>query len=298
MATDQTKSKTRQYVVDLDDGSAGSSRALVYALGAIGGLALGALVVRSFEGLAGGAAARIRDAARERFSPGWTRRTPAATDELMSLEDRVLDAFLGDDVLSGEAIDVGAVAPGIIELSGRASGREELRLALAVAQGIEGVQTVINRMEVEHDRYALHPEDEDDDRSSGAEWTGMRSGMGPRRQGWGTDPGRKDDSQHHREMAVERADRAQFEEEGYHHRPRVADRGGEPGSPGEYSEDELDNQSPYGKHATPAPPPRQALNSTARVGEGLKPGTELELEGSDVPVKPHQRQRGDEQRGT
>ena len=31
----------------------------------------------------------------------------------------------------------------------------------------------------------------------------------------------------------------------------------------------------------------QALNSDARVGEGLKPGTELMLEAADVPVKPH-----------
>jgi hypothetical protein len=41
----------------------------------------------------------------------------------------------------------------------------------------------------------------------------------------------------------------------------------------------------------------QALNSQARVGEGMKPGTELRLEQSDVPIKPHQRQPGDEDRG-
>ena len=54
-----------------------------------------------------------------------------------------------------------------------------------------------------------------------------------------------------------------------------------------YAEDELDNQSPYGKHAIPVPEQPQALNSQSRVGEGLKPGTELALEAADVPVKPH-----------
>ncbi len=194
---------------------------------------------------------------------------------------------------------MGAVAPGIVELSGVASGRDALRLALSVAQALDGVQTVINRIEVERggERWALDPEDVDHARPSGSEWTGMRGGMGSRRQARGTDPDRTDDSQHQREVAVERADRAQFEEEGYHHRPRMAARGDEPARPSAYDEDDLDNQSPYGKHATPAPPPREALNSRARVGEGLKPGTELELEGSDLPLKPHQREHGDEHRG-
>jgi hypothetical protein len=297
MVTEQTKSQGAgpvRAVVDLeDDGSGLDTRTLAYALGAIGGVALGALLVRTLAGRVGRAAGgRLRDAVRDRTGGD------GGGDELMSLEDRVLDAFLADDVLSGEPIDVGAVAPGIVELSGVVSGRDELRLALAVAQRLDGVQTVLNRLEVEgQDRWAMDPEDVYGARESGSEWTGMRGGMGARRQARGTDPDRPDDSQHQRDVAVERADRAQFEEEGYHHRPRVGSRGGEPQNPGGFDEDDLDNQSPYGKHATQAQPPREALNSSVRVGEGLKPGTELTLEGSDLPLKPHQRERGDEHRG-
>ena len=58
-------------------------------------------------------------------------------------------------------------------------------------------------------------------------------------------------------------------------------------NPTRYREDELDNQDPYGKHAVSTPEQPQAMHSHSRVGEGLKPGTELALEGSDVPVKPH-----------
>ena len=63
-------------------------------------------------------------------------------------------------------------------------------------------------------------------------------------------------------------------------------------NPTNFREDELDNQSPFGKHAVaqgnPTDGPPQALNSQSRVGEGMKPGTELALEAADVPVKPHQ----------
>ena len=59
------------------------------------------------------------------------------------------------------------------------------------------------------------------------------------------------------------------------------------GNPTDYEEDELDNQSPHGKHAGSEPEQPQDLRARSRVGEGLKPGTELRLERSDLPVKPH-----------
>jgi hypothetical protein len=112
--------------------------------------------------------------------------------------------------------------------------------------------------------------------------------MGQRRQAEETDPG-ADDSQHMREMALEQSDRDQYEDEDLaHSRPRV---GARPGTgernPTHYAEDELDNQDPYGKHAVPAAEQPQAFNSQARVGEGTEPGLELEMEQSDVPLKPH-----------
>lgn len=301
MASEKKKTQTKkrtgpEYVVELEEGG-GMARTLLYAIGAAAGLALGAVLARGLEGTVGREAAeRIRSAGR-RMTPGRLRRSAGEVELLVELEDRVLDAFLADRVLSEQGIDVGVVAPGVVELSGMVSDRETARRALRAAQQLDGVWSVLNRMEIEDDdRPALLPEEEEGPRGSGAEWTGLRSGMGTRRQGRSTDPGRNDDSQHQRERAVERADREQWEEEGYHHRPRMAARGNDPQNPGGYGEDDLDNQSPYGKHAT-ARPPRDELNSRSRVGEGLKPATELRLEGSDVPLKPHQRQPGDEDRG-
>ena len=49
-----------------------------------------------------------------------------------------------------------------------------------------------------------------------------------------------------------------------------------------YSEDELDNQDPHGKHARlTLDAPAQDLNTHARVGERAKPGTTLRLERTD-----------------
>lgn len=288
-----------EYVVDLED-DGGIARTVVYTVGAVLGLALGAVLVRGLGGVVGqGTADRLRAAGR-RMTPDRLRRTAVGADALMDLEDRVLDAFLDDEVLAEEGIDVGVVAPGVVELSNVVSSRQAARRALDVAREIDGVWSVLNRMEMEDDRgrYALDAEEMDRDRGDGGEWTGMRSGMGSRRQGRGTDPDRPDDSHHQRERAVERADRAQFEEEGYHHRPRMAARGYDPNDPRGYDEGELDNQSPYGRHATPAPPPTRDRNPESRVGEGLAPATELTLEGSDLPLKPHQRAPGDEHRGT
>jgi len=151
---------------------------------------------------------------------------------------------------------------------------------------VAGVVTVVNRMELDDDGEG----DETDgwEGHMAGEWTGRQVGMGQRRQSEETDPG-ADDSQHLREMALEQSDRAQFEDEDLaHSQPRVSARPGT-GSPNptRYDEDELDNQDPYGKHAVGSPEQPQALNSQARVGEGLSPGLELAIEQSDVPVKPH-----------
>jgi hypothetical protein len=224
------------------------------------------------------------------------RRAPRDQHALMALEDAVLDAFLGDEMLRDCGIDVGAISRGIVELSGSVWTREEAQRAMSVAHGVEGVETVVNRMEIEAERGRLHPRDDFDAeglKMSGAEWTGHQSGMGRRRQGSDTDPARPDDSQFQREEALEQADRAQFADEGHYGQPRVGERDEvQEANRTNFREDELDNQSPYGKHAVPQGDqdngPPQAMNSESRVGEGLKPGTELALEAADLPVKPHQ----------
>ncbi len=272
----------------------GLGEGTLVALGAAGGLALGLL-------LSGRLApprevgARLRErahSAAERLRPGRLRREVREQLQFTALEDAVLDAFLQDDVLSERGIDVGCISRGIIELSGSVRTADEADRAVRLAGGTAGVETVVNRMDLEDDlrRLAARGGSERGERMPGGEWTGRQSGMGRRRQGGGTEPDRADDSQHIREVSLEHDDRQEFEEEGYgHSQPRMgASPEPLPENPTNYAEDELDNQSPFGKHvADPQLGQPQELNSAARVGEGLKPGTELRLEQSDVPVKPH-----------
>lgn len=295
------KRQNRQYVVELEEPR---NHRLAYTLGTLGGLAIGALLFRSL-GPAGretvGRVMRSLGERREPARPGRLQRPPEVQEELLLLEDAVLDAFLDDEVLSECGIDVGAISEGIVELSGSVLTRGEAMRAVAVAQGVQGVGTVVNRMDIEEERGRLHPRFDDTDDEGfemSGEWTGHQSGMGSRRQGEDTDPARRDDSHHQREVAMEQADRAQFEDEGVHSQPRVGDpHDGEVHNPTNFREDELDNQSPYGKHAVPVPEQPQALNTQSRVGEGLKPGVELRLEAADLPLKPHQEPSRDNERG-
>jgi BON domain len=305
--TRKKKRTEREYVVELEEPR---GHRLAYTLGALGGLALAALLTRRFEApLRSRLAGRLRrgddGAAADR--PARLVREPEVEDELLMLEDAVLDAFLDDEVLCERGIDVGVISPGIVELSGSVHTRAEATRAMAAAQAVEGVATVVNRMEIEDERARLHPRDVDfsDDEGfemSGSEWTGNQSGMGRRRQGRDTDPSRPDDSRHQIEEALEQADRAQFADEGHYGWPRVGERDEvQSANRTNYREDELDNQSPFGKHAVPQGDPTdgppQTFNSQSRVGEGLKPGVELALEAEDLPVKPHQHNATDNERG-
>lgn len=284
--------------------------ALTFVLGAAGGLALGLL----FSGRVGPAASRVRESAgaragelraragdirsraagvAARFRPGRLRRAVREQDELTRLEDAVLDAFLADETLGERGIDVGAISRGIIELSGSVYTEDEADRAVRLAQRVPGVETVVNRLDVEDDgrRHGRHPLRDDDAARRETRWTGLVSGMGHRRVGRATDPDRPDDSQHIREVSLEHTDRSEFELETGHSRPRNAARPEvQRGKPEGYREDQLDNQDPVGPHThggTPRPPRGPELNTGSRVGEGPKPGTELRLEAADVPVKPH-----------
>jgi len=278
------------------EGSLGE-QALLIALGAAGGLAAGLFLsgLKEAPEPVRGVGTRLRETARgvaRSFRPGHLRRALREQLELSRLEDAVLDAFLRDELLSERPIDVGAISRGIVELSGTVHTDEEADRAVALARRVEGVETVVNRMDVEDDelRRLRSDETESGGRGMSGEWTGHQVGMGARRQGRETDPGRTDDSVHQREQALEQADRAQYEDEDLaHSHPVMSSRPGH-GDPRErvdYREDELDDQDPYGKHAVSVPEQPQAMNAQARVGEGLKPGTELLLEQADVPVKPH-----------
>jgi len=156
------------------DDSDTSGKLIAAAVGAVAGLALGVLVAQKFGGFEG-----IRSRIRDRFGAGG----PAAGDEdidldtlrefegdtfadealgeefeddeladdeedaeTAALEARVLKAFVADPVFRERAVDIGALEPSVIELSGWVLTKAERMRATAVAKGIPGVLTVVNEL--------------------------------------------------------------------------------------------------------------------------------------------------------
>lgn len=68
--------------------------------------------------------------------------------DVLTLESRVLDAFHNDPVLVERAIDIGAIAPGVIELTGWVHTPEEVKHALIIARGVPDVQHVVDQLAV------------------------------------------------------------------------------------------------------------------------------------------------------
>lgn len=140
---------------------------------------------------------------------GRRRQRPILDPALERLETRTVDALCADPVAGRCAIDVAALGPGVIELTGTVPDEEASDRAGAVAQRVSGVSTVVNRLTVEvlerHFEDTRRRHDAGDPSLQAAGWEGMRAGMGARRQGPQTDPDRSDDSQHQRTEAI-RAD--------------------------------------------------------------------------------------------
>lgn len=277
--------------------------AATFAIGALGGLAIGMLLSRSnappqrAANLGRDLRQRVREAGERarstarRLQPARLRRMAVEQAALTDLEDRVLDAFLADATLSERGIDVGAISPGIIELSGSVWSEAEADEAVRLANRIPGVRTVVNRMEYSARTQRPVGRAAVGDGNSDTRWTGRGSGMSRRRQGLETDPDRNDDSQHQREQALRNADRDQWSEEA------LAARGNskvgesaevQSANRSAFDEDELDNQDPHGKHGTRTLDSQpQKLNTSARVGEGMKSATHLRMEQAEVGAKPH-----------
>jgi hypothetical protein len=126
------------------------------------------------------------------------------------LEGAVVDALRNDEHAGGSAIDVAAVAPGVIELSGTASDWMAARRAVEVTQGVPGVSTVVNRLDIEalenqlartRQRFASG-----DPSLTETQWTGVGVGMGKRRQGVSNEVPQRDDSVKMKTSAIEKAE--------------------------------------------------------------------------------------------
>jgi hypothetical protein len=140
------------------------------------------------------------------------RRQAVATTELDQLEESAVEALRRDRLTGSCAIDVAALGPGIIELSGVVPTLDIGQRAARLLHALEGVRTVVNRLETGtlEDKLA----DNRLRRAQGEpalrerQWYGMGVGTGRRRQSAETEPARDDDvvERRSRELEVHEAD--------------------------------------------------------------------------------------------
>jgi len=190
-----------------DDESSSTSTVLGIVAGAVAGFAVGMLVAQRVGGFSG-----LRSKLRRRAATGThdeaIRGRYAEADDFddieedeleteaydSGLEDRVLEAFRNDPILSERAIDIGSISDGVIELAGWVENDEESRHAVTIARGVPGVDTVVNRIALgdEEERFedTARRFREGDPALNEARWEGQGVGTGRRRQGTSDEPDR------------------------------------------------------------------------------------------------------------
>lgn len=199
--------RNRQRLLRYRDTQSATSGALYLAVGALAGLAVGIAVAERIGGLAG-LTTRVRGRLQRAVEEdegyaGYDYEAEESYDELdeelspeEELEERVLETFRNDPVLSERAVDIGALSEGIIELTGWVHSHDEVQHALTLTRGVPGVDTVVNRLTV-------RAEDEEFDDSArrydveggsmAGRWEGQQVGIGKRRQGTSEDADRHAD---------------------------------------------------------------------------------------------------------
>ena len=172
-------------------------------VGALAGFAAGMLVaqrVGGFSGLtsrlrrgAAGAGPDLEDESLEDYDEDEIE----SGDYDESLEERVLEAFRNDPILSERAVDIGSIGDGIIELAGTVDTEDEAQHAVTIARGVPDVDTVVNRLtigeEEEQIEESVRRVNDGDPSLTEARWEGRTVGTGRRRQGNSTEPDRHSD---------------------------------------------------------------------------------------------------------
>lgn len=203
------------------DEESSAASTLYVALGVLAGFAAGVVVAQQYGGISG-LTSRIRDRigkVRNGADEEEDERLEAhahdhrydedadepyddeADDEPLTpteeLEERVLEAFRNDPILSERAIDIGAIDDGIVELTGWVNADDESQQAVVVARGVPGVETVVNRLAVraEEDLYDELAEryGKGDPSLTEGQWEGQSVGTGRRRQGTSAELDRHED---------------------------------------------------------------------------------------------------------
>lgn len=178
-----------------------SAGVLILAAGAIAGVLAGVYLAQRFGGISGlrsslerrmgrGAAGKEgTDARHPAYDADYGEDDAEDADDSADeeLEERVLEAFRNDPILSERAIDIGAIGDGIIELTGWVRAESESPHAVTVARGVPGVTTVVNRLVVREQEERLgdaaRRRADGDPALTEARWEGQRVGTGRRRQG-------------------------------------------------------------------------------------------------------------------
>ena len=196
-----------------EDESSVSGTVTSVLLGAVAGFAVGMLVAQRVGGFSG--LTSLAKRVRGKPSSADTQGSPVVADdfsdyddefeedEMMEsaegseLEERVLEAFRNDPILSERAIDIGGIGEETIELAGWVTTDEEAEHAVVLARGVPGVTTVLNRIAVgdEEERIEDHTRRfaAGDDSLTEARWEGRTVGTGRRRQGTSDEPDRHAD---------------------------------------------------------------------------------------------------------
>ena len=209
---------------DEEESSVGGTVASVL-LGAVAGFAVGMLFaqrVGGFSGLASRVRRGLPDAVSELAGgqPVAADDYPdyddyeddelATGDEGSELEERVLEAFRNDPILSERAVDIGGIGEDSIELAGWVNTEEEAEHAVVLARGVPGVGTVVNLIAIgeEEERVADHAArfaaGQDDHIE--AHWEGRTVGTGRKRQGSSADLDRHVDPRTRLEEQLSAAD--------------------------------------------------------------------------------------------
>jgi BON domain-containing protein len=199
------------YIYAEEDEQSSSRSALYIAIGAAAGFAAGVLMAERFGGFKG-----LTDRIKDTFGGGGTEEdefdyegldedefdpdldrddelepSKASLNGVEELEERVLEAFRNDPVLSERAVDIGAVEDGIIELTGWVNSEDEAHQAVVIARGVPGVVTVVNRLTIRTDEDlfddAAHRYEDGDPAFTERHWEGQQVGTGRRRQGNSTE---------------------------------------------------------------------------------------------------------------
>ena len=198
------------YIYSEDEEESSPRSALYIAIGAAAGFAAGVLMAERFGGFKG-LTDRIKDTFgggtgeeeeefdyegldEDEFDPDFDddlEPSKASMNGAEDLEERVLEAFRNDPILSERAVDIGAVEDGIIELTGWVNSDDEAHQAVVIARGVPGVETVVNRLTIRSEEDLLdagaHHYEDGDPPFTERHWEGQQVGTGRRRQGNSTE---------------------------------------------------------------------------------------------------------------